>query len=110
MDLEAILREILDLIALGRYSDALAIHKHSRLTSSDLRNAIRDYPFDLTICPANAFDLASIVEIPGTINPQWSIAIPMWTKQEGRSDLTLEVSVTREGPKYIVELDDLHVL
>ncbi|WP_422652961.1 DUF7668 domain-containing protein [Archangium sp.] len=35
---------------------------------------------------------------------------PLWTREEGRSDLTLSVTAIKQGETYTVEVDDLHVL
>lgn len=37
-------------------------------------------------------------------------AAPLWTREEGRSDLTLSVTAIKQGETYTVEVDDLHVL
>jgi len=60
--------------------------------------------------PANAFT-ADIVPISGS-NPQlWSVVVPLWSQEEGRSDLSLEITV-QDSPdqKYLIDIDDLHVL
>jgi hypothetical protein len=46
------------------------------------------------------------------MNPKcWSVNLPLWTKEEGRSDLTLQMHFTEsDGALYAVEIDDLHVL
>jgi hypothetical protein len=36
--------------------------------------------------------------------------MPLWTKEEGRSDLTLELTVTMGANDTQIELDDIHVL
>ena len=41
----------------------------------------------------------------------WSVVVPLFTREEGRSDLSLELTVTelQEGSVGI-QVDDLHVL
>jgi hypothetical protein len=39
-----------------------------------------------------------------------TLDVPLWTREEGRSDLTLSVTAIRRGETYTVEVDDLHVL
>ena len=36
--------------------------------------------------------------------------MPLWTKEEGRSDLSIEVTVIKETSGFKIELDDIHVL
>jgi hypothetical protein len=51
-----------------------------------------------------------IVRIAGSVPPAWSVRANLWTKEEGRSDLTLELTIRQVENSYEVELDDLHVL
>jgi hypothetical protein len=52
-----------------------------------------------------------VVEIDNAVPEAWSVYLDLWTAEEGRSDLTLELTL-RDSPAgiYSVELDDLHVL
>jgi hypothetical protein len=34
----------------------------------------------------------------------------LWTVEEGRSDLSLELTVAESGDGYLIEVDDIHVL
>jgi len=34
----------------------------------------------------------------------------LWTAEEGRSDLSLELTITESGNGYLIEVDDIHVL
>ena len=49
--------------------------------------------------PPEGWDLADAVRVGGRPE-QWFVAIPLWTSEEGRSDLTLEATVEdrTEGP------------
>jgi hypothetical protein len=51
-----------------------------------------------------------VVEVRGAKLPQFSICMPLWTQEEGRSDLTLELTVKVLNKIMEVELDDIHVL
>jgi hypothetical protein len=56
-------------------------------------------------------ELLDIVEVEGSSLKSWSVNLPLWTNEEGRSDLTLEMRFTEsEAAIYTVEIDDLHVL
>jgi hypothetical protein len=39
-----------------------------------------------------------------------ALDVPLWTSEEGRSDLTLSLTATKRGGDYELEIDDLHVL
>ena len=56
-------------------------------------------------------ELLDMVEMAGSRPKSWSVNLPLWTEEEGRSDLTLEMRFTEsEADTYSVEIDDLHVL
>ncbi len=67
------------------------------------RRAQRDY--------ATAFQAVDVVPVSGSDPQRWSVVIPLWTREEGRSDLSLEI-IVEDSPaqRYPVEVDDLHVL
>jgi hypothetical protein len=52
----------------------------------------------------------NVVEIKNAKPNRWSIAMPLWSKEEGRSDLTVEITVIEREGGELVELDDIHVL
>ena len=108
--IQAATLKIANLIADGEYTDALQACSSSRLTEADIAGVIRDYGRTFVSLPADFGDYLDTVEIEGRSRPTWSIRAPLWTLEEGRSDLTLELTVTDEvdGPR--IELDDLRVL
>jgi hypothetical protein len=36
--------------------------------------------------------------------------MPLWTREEGRSDLSIAITVIADGEGFRIELDDIHVL
>jgi hypothetical protein len=80
------------------------------LTSDDLRTVIRDYGRKLVSPPANAYEDLDAVQVKGAGVPTWLVRAPLWTEEEGRSDLTLELTIAVGPVAPSVELDDLHVL
>ena len=93
------------------YSGLLQLAPRSRLSVEKIKNAVADYPYR-PIFPAVPIEtLMDIVEIKGANPKSWSVNLPLWTKEEGRSDLTLQMHLTdSKGESYAVEIDDLHVL
>lgn len=69
----------------------------------DIGRWIRPYPATLIALPPQAWDLADAVPIS---TGGWSIRIPLWTEEEGRSDLTLTATVY-ESPLLVTDLDVL---
>ena len=89
----------------------LRLAPHSRVTAAELKEAVAEYG-RRPITPATPIDeLLDTVEVAGSRLKCWSVNLPLWTEEEGRSDLTLEMRFTEsEADTYTVEIDDLHVL
>ncbi len=53
-----------------------------------------------------------VVEVKGAVPRRWGVRVDLWTAEEGRSDLTLELTLVEGdgGGEPAVEIDDLHVL
>ena len=65
----------------------------SRLTGDDLRNVIRNYGRKVVSPPPDAYNKLDAVQVTGATVPTWSVRAPLWTEEEGRSDLTLELTI-----------------
>ena len=102
---------LMDLLARRDYSAFCGSARRSRLTPLDVDAAVRGYGRTIIAPPADAFRLLDVVAVIDSIPPRWSVVVPLWTEQEGRSDLSLEITVEdADGPDYAVEIEDLHVL
>jgi len=93
-----------DVEAVERYS------KGVRLSAVHIRRALTDYGRTLTM-PPDVSQCLDVVEITRSEPRAWSVRIDLWTAEEGRSDLSLECTLT-DGPGdlLVAEVDDLHVL
>lgn len=102
--------QIANLISDGQYAGAVQACSSSRLTDADIAGVIRDYGRTFVQLPADFSEYLDVVAIEGRSRPTWSIRAPLWTLEEGRSDLTLELTVADniDGPS--IELDDLKVM
>lgn len=108
--LESVVRTLVNRLALGDYEDVLNYCSTSRLTADDLRQVIEDYGRAFIKPPPSAYTNLDAVAVRNAQQPTWSVQAPLWSKEEGRSDLTLEVTVTQDGDRWDVHLEDLHVL
>jgi len=81
-----------------------------RLSSEQIEAAIVEYGRTLVVPPVSAFSFMDVIEIRNSPSPSWSITMPLWTKEEGRSDLSLELTLVEKGGGFEVEVDDIHVL
>ncbi|KYF59259.1 hypothetical protein BE08_26980 [Sorangium cellulosum] len=101
-------RLIADLSA-GRYAEIAADGRTGRLSAEELRTAVEQYGRTLLLLPDGAWD--SVDECPQVDAPNTvAVDVPLWTKEEGRSDLTLSLTATKQADRWILQVDDLHVL
>ncbi len=102
-------RRLIEDLAAGRYAEIAADGRAGRLTEAELRAAVEQYGRTLVPLPADGEVLVDIYE--QTSQPDAvTLDVPLWTREEGRSDLTLSVTATKQGETYTVEVEDLHVL
>lgn len=103
-------RKIVDLIADGRYSAVLQECAKSRLTEIDIEKVLREYGCTIVHAPPELSDYLDVVTINGCTNPTWSVRTPLWTLEEGRSDITIELTIVDKPGRPSIELDDIRVL
>jgi hypothetical protein len=104
------IHQVITLLVAGKYTELEALTHGVRLSAKEIENAISDYGKKLVLLPENSFGLMDVVEVKDAIPKRWSIAMPLWTQEEGRSDLTLEITAIKQQNGFEVELDDIHVL
>lgn len=104
------LQRIMDPLVHGDYAEVERRAGRSRVPAADLARVIREYGRTPVMPPDNSYDWCDIVELPRPSRPAWSVWCPLWTREEGRSDLTLEATVIESTPgKVEIEIDDLRV-
>lgn len=112
--MEKALREtiarVLELLAASKYEELERISCGVRLSADEIRNAVAEYGCEILPPPPELFELVDTVEIQLEESPSWSVCLPLWTREEGRSDLTLELTIRDVENTPTVEIDDLHVL
>jgi len=108
--LEQIVRSVVNCLVIGKYADIVHSCSVSRLTADDLFEVVRDYGRTLIEPPPEAYQDLDAIAVRSSIPPTWSVCAPLWSREEGRSDLTLELTIARDGDRWDIELDGLHVL
>lgn len=101
---------VIELLVAGDYQLVANLTKGTRLTTEDIGQAIRRYGRTLVNSPEEQSSMMDVVEIRDSERRRWSIRVPLWTKEEGRSDLTLELTAIEGDDLIELELDDIHVL
>lgn len=109
-------REIVQWLVQRDYDEIEKRTDRVRLSAVELRNAVDEYGRRLLMPPDVAFDELDVVEIDTKGGARaWSVRVDLWTEEEGRSDLSLEMTMREPneddgGGQLVVEVDNLHVL
>jgi len=69
-----------------------------------------EYSRTLVEPPSSDLDSADVIPLKGSENEAWSVWYRLWTEQESKSDLMLELTVRYVGGDDVhIEVDDLRV-
>ena len=102
---------LVGMLVAGDYAALEGASRGRRLTAEELRQAVEEYGRELRMPPEPVFDNLDVIEIEGATPRAWSVLVDLWTVEEGRSDLTLELVLTDTGGElYDIEIHNLHVL
>jgi hypothetical protein len=104
----AVVADAVALIAAGDLA-ALREHPRIRLRGGDPLIWVRSYPATVTALPPEAWDIADAIQSRDHTGT-WSIVVPLWTLQEGRSDLSLEATAQDLPSGPLITIDGIHVL
>ena len=94
----------------GEYDKIEKLTGGIRLSADDIDLAIKQYGRNLIIPPRESYDAIDAILVLDTTPPQWSVRFTLWTREEGSSDLTLELTLIQADKGCRIELDDIHVL
>src|SRR5262245_25546373 len=97
MHWEAI-RRVVALLADGRYEDVAELCSGSRVTAMEMKTAVLRYGRTIVPLPQEAISLVDSVRVQKAQAPTWSVVVPLFTREEGHSDLSLEITVTELQP------------
>lgn len=109
LQIKILVHGILTDIAQDKIEELVARMAVSRLSADQIRCVLQDYPCTPILPPDNIDLELDVVKINGVPCQAWSVHVPIWTVEEGRSDLTLELTIKLDLVGISVELDDLHV-
>lgn len=110
-EIVGVVRNIMRLLVDGKFDDLVTITHGRRLTAFEMQQAIKDYGRRLVMPPESAYSqLIDMVFVEASAPSQWSIEMPLWTREEGQSDLSIELTVTQAEVAFDVQIDDIHVL
>ena len=109
--MQAVVVMLTNLLVARDYETAAAMTRGRRLSAADLERAISEYGQTLVRLPPEALEDFEIYQVQDTEPPTFELVVDLWTREEGRSDLTLELElVDRFNGAYEVSIQSLHVL
>lgn len=102
---------LVSLLLSGNFDELERLSNGVRLSSKEMETAIAEYPATFEMPVKMDFDDMDVIEVTSTNPQQYSVNINLWSEEEGRSDLTLEVHMVESDEEIMrVEIDDIHVL
>lgn len=105
----ALTADLVDTLVRGDFASLDRDGRSGRVGAEALQRSVSDYGRTLTALPDEAFDLVESGAVdarPG----EWWIVVPLWTVEEGPSDLSLELAALHTSDGHRLEVTDLHVL
>jgi hypothetical protein len=104
-------RIAVDLLVRGEYAVIESMTHGHRLSATELRRAVEDYGRHLVLPPEDEWTHLDVVGITGSEPAAYHVVVDLWTAEEGRSDLSLELQLEERYPgAYEVEVLGIHVL
>ncbi|GAA0255243.1 hypothetical protein GCM10009527_059020 [Actinomadura nitritigenes] len=104
-------RVVVGLLVRGEYEELETLTEARRLTAAEIAAAVARHGRDLISPPDAAFREVDAVAVPHEPADEhaFHVEFPLWTAQDGLSDLTLGLTVTEvmDGV-WTVELDGVH--
>lgn len=109
--IKAELQDVVSLLVQKKYHELEKRSSGIRLTSYEMERAIDEYGCTLVYPTESEFHSIDMIEVQNSNPKKWSVRFDLWSEQEGRSDLSLELTMTEVNEEKIaVEIDDIHVL
>ena len=106
-----LLRELVGLLIEGQYEELEQRSESTKVTARGLSKAVDDYRRTLIELPEEGWELTDVVTLQGSPPTRFSVRQPLWTREEGRSDLTFEATFIKVSEnQFDFEINDLHVL
>jgi hypothetical protein len=102
--------QIVELLVVKEYDQIVRATGGQRFDAATIESVIRGYGKTVVLPPDSAFDHLDVVRVQNAHPPRWSVRMGLSTAEEGRSDLSVELTVIEDESGYVIELDNIHVL
>ena len=106
-----VVRNVIALLAAKKYVELQRLSGGVRLLSVQIESAVRNYGRTVVPLPNDALSLIDYVAVKNSHPSAWSVYVPLFTQEEGRSDLSIDLTlIESESGSFSIELNDLRVL
>lgn len=103
-------KRVIQMLVNKEYDELVRYTSGKRLPKKEIEYAIGDYCCTIITPPDRVYDELDVIEVDNPAQREWSIRAPLWTKEEGRSDLGIELSILEDNKEeFRVELDNIIV-
>jgi hypothetical protein len=108
----ALMKQMITWFVNGDFADVEVRSRGVRLSAELMRQAIEEYGRTLIMPPNEAFSSVDVIQVANADRLTWSVSFDLWTKEEGRSDLSVECTIVdrEDGAMLDLEIDNIHVL
>jgi hypothetical protein len=104
--------KVVDLLVAGDYRELIRLAGADRYSAANiggLEDVVRQYGCALVKPPNDAARYMSVVKVALPEPPGYSVDMPLWTAEEGRSDLEVRLTLIERDGGMAIEFDDLLV-
>lgn len=102
---------IINLLVKKRYAEIALLTKKVRLNETQIGEAVSEYGRTLVGPPPSFHEHIDIIPVTNSTPQRWSVVFPLWTLEEGESDLSVEITcVDNKDDVFEIELDNIHTL
>lgn len=91
------IERLVKLLVEKKYAEIASLTKNRRLTETQISEAITEYGRILVSPPHSYHEHIDIVPVIDSKPQRWSVDFPLWTLEEGESDLSVEITCIDNG-------------
>jgi hypothetical protein len=106
--IENTVRYVYTLLLSKNYEDLEIFTNSNRLRADEIKESVEEYGRQLIPYPEK-IEL-DVIEVSGSSPQEWNVVAPIYTVEEGISDLSIELSLEEnDEPIFKTELDNIRV-
>lgn len=108
--LGTVVQDVLSQLGSGRIREVFARSIPGGMSEEYFREVLRDYAVTPVSPPPGADLAVRAYEVSTASTPTWAVDVPIWTREEGRSDLTLQLRIELDESDARIMVESLRVL